>query len=115
VKDIPSHNQSPTILAADKKKQETVVVALDLEDAYNKVRYDVLIMTLIDMEVCPWIINWISTRLYERQVALRMGGWVSDTHIVAPGLPQGSPILCNVYTASLTAIINVYTAVIQSK
>jgi hypothetical protein len=59
------------------------------------------------MEVYPWIINWISALLYERQVALRMGGWVSYSHIVVPGLPQEiriSPIIFNVYTASLAAI-----------
>jgi len=88
-------------------KQETAVAALDLEDAYKKVRYDLLAKILMDMEVCPWIINWISAILYERKVALRLGSWVSDQSTIAPGLPQGSPIspvLFNVYIAKISAI-----------
>jgi hypothetical protein len=57
-------------MKGSKKKQETVAVALNPEDAYNKVPYDVIINRHISVSV----INSIFALLYERQVALLMRG-----------------------------------------
>ena len=65
------------VLASDiydgfERGEETLVVALDLEDAYNRVRYDVLLRTMVRMGVRPQLIIWIGEALLKRSVALRI-------------------------------------------
>ncbi|CAG5115232.1 unnamed protein product [Candidula unifasciata] len=88
-------------------RQETIAVGLDLEDAYNRVRYDILMTALREKEVNPWLVNWVAAVLYSRRVALRLGSWTSETCTLAPGLPQGSaisPVNFNVYTSKIASL-----------
>ena len=99
------------VLASDvydgfEKKEETIVIALDLEDAYNRVQFDVLMRTLARMEVDAQVVMWVGMALLSRKVALRVGSWSSEIQSIAPGLPQGSalsPVLFNVYTVGITS------------
>ena len=54
---------------AFEKREETLVTALDLEDAYNWVDFNILIRTLIKMKIDPYIILWIGNALLKRKVA----------------------------------------------
>ena len=72
--------------------EETVVVALDLEDAYNRVQYDNLMRMLVNMEISPSLVIWISIAMHKRKVALRLGMWASQACMITPGLPQGSAL-----------------------
>ena len=88
-------------------KKETVIAALDLEDAYNRVSYVRLITLLLEDGIDQWLVRWIAVVLLSRKVALRCGTWVSSPHEITPGLPQGSPIssvMFNVYTAQIARI-----------
>ena len=69
------------------KGEETLVIALDLEDAYNRVQYNVLMRTLANLEISPQLVRWIGTALLKRKVALRLGAWASDPTEITPGLP----------------------------
>ena len=85
------------VLASDiydgfERGEETLVVALDLEDAYNRVRYDVLLRTMVRMGVRPQLIIWIGEALLKRSVALRIGTWTSERRTITPGLPKGSAL-----------------------
>ena len=99
------------VLASDvydafEKKQETLAVALDLEDAYNRVDFGILMRTLRNMKVDPYLVMWIGNALLQRKVALRVESWASEVKSITPGLPQGSalsPVLFNVYTAGITS------------
>ena len=99
------------VLASDvydafERKEETLVVALDLEDAYNRVDFNILMRTLVNMKINPYITLWIGKALLKRKVALRVGPWTSDIKTITPGLPQGSalsPVLFNVYTVGITS------------
>ena len=99
------------VLASDvydafERKEETLAVALDLEDAYNRVDFNILLRTLRNMAIDPYIVMWVGKALLKRKVALRVGAWTSEIKCITPGLPQGSalsPVLFNVYTHGITA------------
>ena len=59
------------VLASDvydgfERGEETVVVALDLEDAYNRVQYKILLTTLVNMRITPALIVWIGEAMLKR-------------------------------------------------
>ena len=94
------------IYDAFERKEETLVVALDLEDAYNRVDFNILMRTLVRMEINPYVVLWIGKALLKRKVALRIVPWISEVKSITPGLPQGSalsPVLFNVYTVGITS------------
>ena len=91
---------------AFERKEETLAVALDLEDAYNRVDFGILMRTLRNLKVDPYLVMWIGNALLKRKVALRVDTWASEVKSITPGLPQGSalsPVLFNVYTAGITS------------
>ena len=60
----------------DSKEKKHLEVALDLEDAYNRVRYDVLLRTMVRLGVRPQLILWIGETLLKRTVAQRLGSLI---------------------------------------
>ena len=81
------------------KGEETLIAALDLEDAYNRVQYATIMRTLVNLDISPELVKWIGAAVLKRKVAMRLGGWASDPKTITPGLPQGSalsPVLFNI-------------------
>ena len=86
------------------RKEQPLAVAIDLEDAYNKVQFKLLMDLLVQYGVSLTLTRWIAGALLERTVVMQLGNWSSATHQLTMGLPQGSPfspVLYNVYTEGL--------------
>ena len=94
------------IYEAFQRKDDTVVAAIDLEDAYNRVDFVQLVRYLLEFDVNIWIVCWIAASLMVRKVVLKSGRWMSDPVDITPGLPQGSPlspVLFNIYTSKIAS------------
>ena len=87
------------------RKEQTLAVVVDLEDAYNRVQFKLLMELLGQYGVSLTLTRWLAAALQERKVAMRLGNWISTPQQLTMGLPQGSPlspVLYNVYTKGLT-------------
>ena len=86
------------------RKEQTLDVEVDLEDAYNRVQFKLLMELLQQYGVSLTITRWLAAALLERKVAMRLGNWISTPQQLTMLLPQGSPlspVLYNVYTKGL--------------
>ena len=69
-------------------------------------QYDILMRTLVNMEISPSLIIWIDAAMLKRKVVLRLGSWASQACMMTPGLPHGSalsPVFFNVYTVGIAS------------
>ncbi|XP_058987128.1 probable RNA-directed DNA polymerase from transposon BS isoform X3 [Musca domestica] len=90
---------------------KVLVLSLDINNAYNCVRVDILGQILrklnFNVSIVNWIINFLSKRI------LRLG---DKEVVVKNGLPQGSclsPLLFNIYTANLHKLEDNKTLIFQ--
>ena len=99
-------------LAADiwegfENHQKALLVALDLEDAYNSVRLPILADGMLHLGISAGCVRWVMTALRKRRCMLKHGTWRSNWIDISTGLPQGSPlspVLFNIYTLPLARI-----------
>ena len=88
-------------------KEQTLAVAVDLEDAYNRVQVNLLMELLVQYGVSLTLTQWLATALQERKMTMRLGSWISKSQQLTLGLPQApplpllSPVLNNVHTKGL--------------
>ena len=89
------------------KKENTLIVALDLEDAYNKVRLPILADRMLRLGLSVQCVRWTIKALSMRRCMMKNGTWCSDWVEIRTGLPQGSPlspVLFNIYTMDLARL-----------
>ena len=72
------------------RKEQTVAVAINLEDAYNRVQFKLLMDLLIQHGVNLTLTQWFAGALLERTVIVQLWNWSSAPHQLTMGLPQGS-------------------------
>ena len=73
------------------RKEQTLAVAFDLGDAYNRVQFKLLIELLVQYGASLTLTRWLAAAPKERKVAMRLGNWISTPQQLTMGLPQGSP------------------------
>ena len=91
------------------KKEQTLTMAVDLEDAYNKVQIKLLMELIVQYGVSLTLTIWLAPALQDRKVAMRLGNWISTPQQLTMELPQAPsppppplfPVLYNVYTKGL--------------
>ena len=75
-----------------KALKDTIVFVLNLEDAYIRVQYDMLMREkpgVARLDVSPYLVMSILTDLVESKVGRRIRPWTSEIEVIAPGLPKG--------------------------
>ena len=60
------------------RKENTFAVALDLEDAYNRVRIPLLADKMLHLGLPSLCIRWVMSALSQRRVIMKHGEWRSD-------------------------------------
>ena len=72
-------------------RQKTLVVALDIQGAYDRVWHIGLLAKLGDLHVHPALLGWIQSFLSDRVVHLKVGE-ATERRQLTMGVPQGSPL-----------------------
>ena len=49
--------------------EDTLVIALDLEDTCNRVQFNVLMHTLANLDTSPQLVRWIGTSLMKNKIS----------------------------------------------
>ncbi len=97
------------IAKADSKS--SVLILLDLSDAFDTVNHQILLSTLSSLDITGIPLRWFESYLTGRSFRVAWGGEVSKAHQLVTGVPQGSvlgPLLFSTYTTSLAPIIQAH-------
>ena len=68
-----------------------LAIAVDLEDAYKRVQFKLLMELLVQYGVGLTLTRQLAATLQERKVTMWLGNWISTPQQLTMGLPQGSP------------------------
>jgi ribonuclease HI len=86
------------------EKKHALVVWVDLQNAFDKVWTDKLLVKLVEKKVTGRMATWIKTWLEKRTAVVRSNGHTSKKMKIKNGVPQGgilSPILFLIYIDDL--------------
>ncbi len=97
------------IAKADSKS--SVLSLLDLSAAFDTVNHQILLSTLLSLDIPGIPLRWFESYLTGRSFKVAWGGEVSKAHQLVTEVPQGSvlgPLLFSTYTTSLGPIIQAH-------
>ena len=72
-------------------RQKTVMLALDIEGACDRVWHEGLLAKFADLAIPPTLVGWIHAFLSGRSMSLHIGE-VVECRQLSMGVPQGSPL-----------------------
>ena len=58
------------VYEGSQRKEQTLVVAVDLEDAYHRVQFKLLMELLVQYNINLTLARWLAAALQERKVAM---------------------------------------------
>lgn len=82
----------------------TAMVLLDVEKAFDNVWHDGLVHKLVQADVPTYIVKMVRNYLSNRTFRVHLPGATSEVKAIAAGVPQGSllgPMLYNLYTSDV--------------
>ena len=85
---FPVYAWSSTLECYDKSS----VISLDISKAFDRVWHKGLLAKLPMFSLHPTLITWIASFLSGRPIVIRVDGFLSRTHSISSGVPQGSVI-----------------------
>ena len=91
-----------------KPTEKTVMVAVDMSAAYDRVHRPSLLYKMMDLDVPPCMIRWIKSLLADRRARVLWEETASNEMKVREGLPQGgvlSPLLWLCYSNDLAYVL----------
>lgn len=88
------------------EQKQTVAIFIDIKKAYDTIKTDVIIDSLLKMGFKGKLVKYIQNFLTDRTFNLQLGGIKSDMGRMRKGIPQGSVISCTLFNIVFNEILN---------
>ena len=92
----------------------SVVILLDLSDAFDTLDHNILINRLTSIGISGTVLDWFISYITNRFYQISIKSLISKPRKITHGVPQGSvigPILLNIYLLPLFNIIDKYPTI----
>jgi ribonuclease HI len=89
------------------KKQHTLAILVDLQQAYDRVWKKGLLMKMRNMGIHGKLYSWIKQFLTDRTIQTKLNDSISDKQVLEEGLPQGSPLSCSLFLIFINDLANI--------
>lgn len=86
---------------ADVLEEDGVIIALDQEKAYDRIRHDYLLTTLTSFNLPPLFVNTVKSLYESAYTKVAINGFLSSPFQVTRGVRQGDPLSCLLFDLAI--------------